>query len=220
MARVGGEASGRGAPGSYPRAPVQERDAPAAARPPTVRPQSPPGVGREGVLGGAGRGGVEGAAPLRVGGGGGRRRRERARPPARPPYVSEDGVRSTPRVEGGVHRVHSLTRSSADKGHLEAEATTARAAQPPAGRQTPAPPALRARLRPLGPVQRSSAHRLAVSPSRPSVSQTPQDCTRAGIWGVVLDEAGGGLELILRDGKEGKKRLRCPSPLYLGCQRQ
>lgn len=113
-----------------------------------------------------GRGGVEGAAPLRVGGG---RRRERARPP----YVSEDGVRSTPRVEGGVRRVHLITRSSADKGHLEAEASTARAAQPPAGRQTPAPPALRARLRPLGPVQRSSAHRLAVSPSRPSLSQTP-----------------------------------------------
>lgn len=166
MARVGGDESGRGAPGSYPRAPVQERYAPAAARPPTVRQQSPPGVGREGVLGGDRRGGVEGAAPLRVGGG---RRRERARPP----YVSEDGVRFTPRVEGGVRRVHLITRSSADKGHLEAEASKARAVQPPAGRQTPAPPALRARLRPLGPVQRSSAHRLAVSPSRPSLSQTP-----------------------------------------------
>lgn len=123
------------------------------------------------------------ARPHSAWGGGGRRRRERAHPP----YVSEDGVRSTPRVEGGVRRVHLITRSSADKGHLEAEASTARAAQPPAGRQTPAPPALRPRLRPLGPVQRSSAHRLAVSPNRPSLSQTPQDCTRARIWGVALD---------------------------------
>ncbi|MEJ1270767.1 hypothetical protein NN561_001595 [Cricetulus griseus] len=46
---------------------------------------------------------------------------------ALPPYVSEDGVRSTPRVEGGVRGVHGLTRSGADKGHLEADAIAARA---------------------------------------------------------------------------------------------
>lgn len=136
-------------------------------RPPTDGPATV--ASWSGARGGPGRRSQRrsgGRGPTPRGGG---RRRERARPP----YVSEDGVRSTPRVEGGVRRVHLITRSSADKGHLEAEASKARAAQPPAGRQTPAPPALRARLRPLGPVQRSSAHRLAVSPSRPSLSQTP-----------------------------------------------
>lgn len=119
VARVGGEASGRGAPDPSPCAPVPERDAPAAARP----ADGPATVASwSGASGGPGR-----RSPRRRGGRGptprgGKQRRERARPP----YVSEDGVRSTPRVEGGVRRVHWLTRSNADKGHLEAEATAAR----------------------------------------------------------------------------------------------
>lgn len=44
----------------------------------------------------------------------------------------------------------------------------------------------------------------------------PQDCTRARIWGVALDEARGRLALILRDGREGKKHLQWPSPTIFG----
>lgn len=180
VARVGGEASLRGAPGSDPCASGRERLP--GCRPPADGPATV--ASRNGACGGPGwrsqrRRGGRGPTPR-----GGVRREKRRRERARPPYVSEDGERSTPRAEGGVRWVHLLTCLFAPAWTRDTwgqRQPRPEAAQPPAWRQTPAPQALRARLRPLGRIQRSSAHRLAVSLSRPSLSQMPQDCTRARI---------------------------------------
>lgn len=105
VARAGGVASQRGAPRSDPCASVPERLP--GCRPPADGPATV--ASRSGASGGPGwrsqrRRGGRGPTPR-----GGKRRRERARPP----YVSEDGAKSTPRAEGGVHWVHLLTCSLA-----------------------------------------------------------------------------------------------------------
>lgn len=115
---MGGEARGRGAPGSDPCATVRERDAqlPLARRRSSDSPLLEWGErgSWEALLEEAWR-----ARPHSAQG-------EATAGARSPPYVSEDGARSTPRAEGGVHWVHSFTRSSADKGHLGAEVTAAR----------------------------------------------------------------------------------------------
>lgn len=162
VARVGGEASLRGAPDSEPCASVQER-LPGCSPPARGRSQrlSPPGVGRAGGPGWRSqrRRGGRGPTPR-----GGKRRRERARPP----YVSEDGARSTPRAEGGVHWVHLLTCSLAPARTRD---TWGQRQPRPGPGQHSLPPGARLPLRKR--CRRASGHLAVSSGAQPTGWQCP-----------------------------------------------
>lgn len=159
VARVGGEVSLRGAPGSDPCASVRESGPGCrslADGPATV-------ASRSGASGGPGwrsqrRRGGRGPTPR-----GGKRRRERARPP----YVSEDGARSTPREEGGVHWVHLLTCSLAPA--LTRDTWGQR--QPRSGAAHSLPPGARLLLRKR--CGRASGHLAVSSGAQPTAWQCP-----------------------------------------------